>query len=653
MRYLFCILLGYASMAYGQENPLLPVTLNTFNQDFSTYDQSTHAVVMQEFGRSELMVIDSENALRVVHEYSVRIKILDQEGFDEANFKIPLYTFSRHAERIEDIKGTTYNLDGGKISRTELASNAIFKEQNSEFVTFSKFTLPDIRVGSIIEVRYRIYSPDIYNYRSWDFQTNIPKIQSSYTAIMPANFQYRVTLNGQQKLADTKSEILRQHFLLNGHRTDCSKMTYSMENIPAFKEESFMLARKNYLSAINFELEIYYDINGVKRELNKTWNNIDRELLQEKSFGGQLKRESIFKELLNPVLSDTKSDLQKAKAIYSYIHKQIKWNNVYGKYAQYGIKESLEKRTGNIGDINLALVTALNSANLTAFPVLISTRENGIPNRIYPETSKFNYVIALVKIGDTDYLLDASEEYLPFGELPLRCINIQGRVIYSKKSSDWIALTNHKTASTNHFFLGTLTTDHLLNGQFTITYTGLEALRKRQQVASFASEAEYFEHLEEKLPQYKLAMGQIENLNNLDTAFQESFELSMPLQQYVQNATLTINPILLDRITKNPFNLDERSYAVDIGARSSDQHTISIQLPANYILSSGPKNATYVLPEGSARFSYQSNFEFGMLQFRQNITLNRAIYDTAEYFDLKEFYSRIIQVQKDDFKFSW
>src|SRR5690606_32756737 len=118
--------------------------------------------------------------------------------------------------------------------------------------------------------------------------------------------------------------LLKDYFLLNGRRQDCSKLTYIMKDIPAFREESHMLAPKNYKSAINFELMQYYSTNGARQNLTKEWKDVDRELLSDRSFGGQISRENNFKHILPEIYTDGDSDEDKARKIYSYIKKQIK-----------------------------------------------------------------------------------------------------------------------------------------------------------------------------------------------------------------------------------------------------------------------------------------------------------------------------------------
>src|SRR5690606_13980299 len=100
-----------------------------------------------------------------------------------------------------------------------------------------------------------------------------------------------------------------------------------------------------------------------------------------------------------------------------HIKTWFKWNQYYGKYSDEGIKRALEKRSGNVTDINLSLVAALSAAGVDAEAVVLSTRDNGMVNKLYPILSDFNYVIAKVNIDDQSYFLDATDPLLPFGLL--------------------------------------------------------------------------------------------------------------------------------------------------------------------------------------------------------------------------------------------
>lgn len=651
MRHLLAIIYIFLSgIVLGQNTEFPNVNWAYFAAPIPEIGNDKSAVVIAEMGKSQLEIVESEQALLVVHDYKARIKILKKEGVEQANFEIPLHAFGKTFEKIVEIKGKTYTLKDQKVVETEMSSKAIFFDKASPYLHLARFTLPQVEEGSIIDIQYRILSPDILNFRSWEFQQDIPKLSSVYTAIMPATYQYQVSLRGPYKLKDTKSEILREYFLINGTRNDCSKITYIMEDIPAFEEEDYMLAAKNYKSAINFELEQYYLSNGSKFKVTKEWRDVDRELLSEKSFGGQLKKEDIFADKLPVILLDKNNASEKARAVYAFIQKNIKWNQVYGKYAQYGIKESLEQHSGNAADVNLALITALNAAGIPAYPILVSTRQNGIPNNLHPVISNFNYVIAGAEIDGKTVLLDATDHFTSFGELPLRCVNDRGRIIYSKKSSEWIPLINEQASIIAFTILGKMDSAENITGKLSVSYKGLDALRKRNEIASFTSEEEYLEDVTAKTTNMQLQNGSITNLHNSDDFLVEQFDIKLALADYLRNGVLTFNPILLNRITKNPFNLNERLYQVDLGSKRHVTHNVNIELPSHYTIKSLPKNVSMKLPEEAAKYSYQTMHEDRQLVFKQVLSLNKPIFSVDEYFHLKEFYSRIIQQQNHEFE---
>ncbi|WP_293904036.1 hypothetical protein [Sphingobacterium sp. UBA5670] len=622
--------------------------------DFSRtdLDSNANAIVLNEFGRSSVFVDDYDNRIKLQHEYHVLIRINNKEGFKKANFEIPSYKRGSYVrDYFDELKAVTYNLENGRIEKTELENKKVFKENYSAYLDLNKFTLPNIKEGSIIEVSYRTLEQDLFNFKTWEFQDDIPKIQSQYIAIIPASFTYNVVLRGPYKLSDQKGEVLKEYIFLDGLRMDCSKLTYSMKNIPAFVEEDYMTSPTNFKSAIYYELEsIYYPSTGSKKTFSKTWKDVDTDLMNEKAFGGQLKKTDLFKTSLATILSPTDTKLEKAKKIYSYINKQIKWNNYLGKYAEVGIEKALEKRTGNIGDINLALVTALLAADLEAYPIILSTRRNGTPNALFPVLSDFDYIIACVDIDGIKYKLDASNSYLPFGELPLQCLNERGRIIYSKKSSDWYPLTAEESSDVNYLLEGTLNDQFKIKGKLTISSKGNKALLKRQHIAKFNSLEEYWEKLDEEMPNITLTKSSIQNLEDIDQLLIEEFDVTMDVSKQMGQDVLVLAPNIIDRISYNPFKAQERTYPVDMGFKSKTLYSIKLTIPDQYEIVEKPQNASLALPESAAKYRYVTQVNGNQLEILQSLVFNKPVFSVDEYFSLKELYSRIIQQQKLDIK---
>lgn len=655
MKYLLTTILTICVIlvARAQFDDFPSVASQDLTQKLYAIDSTATAVVLLEKGRTYIESSEADRAYMVFHSYKVRIKILKQEGYDQANFTIPLYKYGSTSEYIRSIKGTTYNIQNGKIVQTSLEQKNIFSENKSEFVKLSKFTLPDIKEGAIIDVEYTVISPDIFNFRTWNFQSELPKLKSVYTVLIPSIYEYNVLLKGALKLTKTDSKVERQCLFIYNTRVDCSNITYTMDNIPAFKEEAYMLASKNYLSAIYFELEQAYQAGGVKKTFTKKWSDVDRELLSEKSFGGQIKKKDFIKQKIDAEILETADVLSRANKIYHWIQKHIKWNNFYGKYAQHGVEEALKVNSGNIADINLALIAALNAANIEAYPILVSSRDNGLPHHLHPVISDFNYVIAALKIGDEIIQLDASDNILPFGQLPLRAINGEGRIIYNKKSSEWIPLENKIISSTMYRFDGKLGLDGNIVGTLHIIQNGLDAYNKRREILQYGSIEEYQEKLDDRLTNIDLNSFAVSFLEETGNSLSIESAVSVQIGEELKEGNFYFNPIFIERTTRNPFNLDERTYAVDLGAKSDESYEINIEMPPGVTLISAPKNSNLTLPENSARYKYTLKYEDNILSVTQFTSLKKSIYSTDEYFGLKELFSRIIQQLKIDYTFNY
>jgi transglutaminase-like putative cysteine protease len=622
--------------------------------DFSRtdLDSNANAIVLNEYGRSSVFVDDYDNRVKLQHEYHVLIRINNKEGFRKANFEIPSYKRGSYIrDYFDELKAVTYNLENGRIEKTELENKKVFRENYSAYLDLNKFTLPNIKEGSIIEVSYRTLEQDLFNFKTWEFQDDIPKIQSQYIAIIPASFAYNVVLRGPYKLSDQKAEALKEYIFLDGLRMDCSKLTYTMKNIPAFIEEDYMTSPTNFKSAIYYELEsIFYPSTGSKKTFSKTWKDVDIDLMNEKAFGGQLKKTDLFKANLATIVSSTDTKLERAKKIYNYINKQIKWNNYLGKYAESGIEKALEKRTGNIGDINLALVTALLAADLEAYPIILSTRRNGTPNALFPVLSDFDYVIACVDVDGVKYKLDASNSYLPCGELPLQWLNERGTIIYSKKSSGWFPLTVEESSDVNYVLEGALDEQSKIKGKLTISSSGNKAFLKRQHIAKFNSLEEYWEKLDEEMPNVTLTKSSIQNLEEIDQLLIEEFDVIVDVTKQMGQDILLLAPNIIDRISYNPFKAQERTYPVDMGFKSKTLYSVKLTIPDHYEIAEKPQNASLALPESTAKYRYVTQVNGNQLEILQSLAFNKPIFSVDEYFSLKELYSRIIQQQKLDIK---
>lgn len=614
-------------------------------------DSNANAIVLREFGTAMMDHNDADGRLAIEYLYHVRIKIFNKQGFESGNIIIPQRINDDLEDEIRDIKAVTINYIDGVFKQTELDPKKIFREKRNKYSAATKFTMPNLMDGSIIEYTYRMRIPRIFNFKSWEFQSGIPKLYSEYIAVIPGLYNYNVSLKGAMKLSSSNAELQKECMRISGVNFDCSKMTYIMKNVPAFIEEDYMTAAVNFKSAINFELSDYHLWNGGKRNVTKTWKDVDYELVSEKSFGSQMKKKDAFKELMPEILKNTTDDLSKAQAVYDYISKNIKSNGFIGIYSETAVKKALETHTGNTGDINLSLIAALSAANLDAEAVILSTREYGLVNSLYPVITDFNYVVAKVNIGEQSYLLDASVPLLPFGLLPLHCINGQGRVINLKKPSYWYDLKASQKDYTRYSLVATLTKDGKIKGELLTYSSGYAALKKRRDILAANTIAEYVEKLDEKMPKISFGKYEIKNVDSLNLPLIEKYEIEINSYNGTSASQIFFSPFFIDNISKNPFNLNERTYPVDLGTSKETRCSIQLSVPEDFVLTGQPKDLNIGLQENGGRYMSNTSFDNHVVNFNQLLQLNKPIYPSEEYLSLKEFYSRIIQTQKTDIIF--
>jgi hypothetical protein len=623
--------------------------------DMKRYDADTsaHAVVLNEYGTSTINEVADER-IKIIYEYHVKIKILDAKAFDKGTVEIPFYTESDDSyENVSEIKGiTTYKDDDGIIQRAELNPSKVITVKENKYWSSLKFALPNLRSGAIIEYTYQHTTPFWDKFHAWHFQDDIPKITSMYEVHIPAFWSYNVLLRGSLRLTKNTSKLEKGCFSRRGATCDCSHIVYGMENIPAFVEEDYMTSPKNFLSAIYFNLFEYTNLNtGSKILVTKDWKDIDYNLKHADYFGSQLRRKDLLKQYITPVITGQATELAKAKAIYAYIQKNIKWNGLNSRGSDDGIRKALDKHTGNVADVNLALVTALNSAGINTEAVLLSTRTNGLINKLYPVENEFNYVIARTTINGAFYLLDATDPLLSFGLLPLKCLNDQGRVMSLDKPSYWIDLVaEHRKNSTSSLDL-TLQNDGKIRGTITTYSIGYQAYEKRKAIKKFNTIDEYVENLDEQMGKIKILKSEVQNLDSLDLPLSEKYEIEINAFDNLNHTRLAFNPFIFDRLIANPFKLNERNYPVDWGMPSDNRVILTMHLPENYVVENFPQGVAISLPNTGGKFITTFNGEDNGFTFSNMTQFNKSIYIPEEYPYLKEFYNKIISAEKTEIIF--
>lgn len=645
-----CVFLFY-QVACAQANhgfPFGEVTLAELAMKKYDRDTSAEVLYLNEFGEAYISDTDDMN---LVFEYHAKIKVLTTGGLDVANISIPLHKFFGKEELLRSFQASTFSLIDGVRKETALNTKNTFTENNSKNITVKKFTLPNVQVGSVIEFSYILESPYIFNFRSWEFQSEYPKKRSEFWATIPGNYIYNISLRGFLKFTSDESEVMRDCFRPAGRSADCARHKFVMENVPAFIEEDYMTVSSNFISAINFELSEIHYFDGRVDKITKEWKDVANELRYDERFGLQIKRgKDVVDEKIEQLMIGETSPLEKARKIYDFTKSWYRWNEVTSKYSEFGIKKAFAERKGNVGDINLSLIAALKYAGLNVEPLILSTRENGIPVDVHPVLSEFNYVIAKLNIDDKVYLLDATDRFSPFGVLPMRCLNGKGRVLNDKESYWYEIKPTEKKKRVTAMEL-TLNADGEFQGSIQNVYSGYEAIQKRQEINQLVTLDEYQKKERDKLKDIEVTNFQLENVDDLDKSLIEKLTVKFTGFDASNAQSFFFNPFFIERWDKNPFRSAERLYPVDFGMPMEEVIIINITVPPDFESVDLPETVRLALPNGGGRYLYGVERMGNKIKLSHSLFIARAVYSSDEYHYLKELFNRIIQYQNIDLIF--
>lgn len=639
MKKILFLLILINSTIYCQKNKsskMGQTTIDELKMNLYEKDSTASAVVLYEHAN---IYLDPDNNYDTRTDYYFRIKILNKRSFNLANISIDIFK----KNKAINIKATTYNLSENEtIIKNKLSKKNIYTTVENDTWSSKKFTLPNIKVGSVLEYSYSILTPYL-GIDDWKFQSDIPKIKSEFDAAILGNYKYNVRIIGFLKLDKDNPSIKKNCIQINGAQGGCVIYSFGMNNIPAFKEEDFMLSKKNYVSRLTFDLKSSTDPRGRITNYTKSWKDADKKL-KSIFFNNQTSKKSFFKSKLPDSIIKNKDDLQKAKNIYNFIKNHFTWNERYWNSNDVKVKKAFNNKIGSAGEINLALYNSLKAADLNVDLVILSTRNHGLPTKLIPVIFDFNYVIVLFNDKDKKYFLDATNKYLPFGQLPLRTLNGQARVMDFSKESNWVTLKNDvKTSKTIRANL-VLSQEGIFSGYIKIKREGFEALNTREKINSI-SENSYLEEYEDKNSNLEIVDYNVLNRNIIDKPLHEKFKINLISNNELSNK-FRINPFFIDRYNVNPFKLDERNYPVDFGYSRRNAFYLSIKIPENYKITQTPKNIAISLPNNGGIFTYKTTQKGNTVNFYVRFNTLKKIYPSDEYFALKEFFNQIIKAEK-------
>ncbi len=626
-------------------------------------DSNASAVVYGAMGHSEFKITESD--ITLLFEKHIRIKVFDKEAFDKGDYKIYLYKGDGGIrEKTSGIKGAVYNMEDGKLEKSKLGNDNIFKKELDKNHDVVNISLPNVKEGSIIELFYHIESPYIFNLQSWRFQDDIPTLHSEYNVEIIEWYNYKNWMEGYIPIERTEEKRMENFSFrtaaklntgaVNGFENsrtpgrtinfdaNVSHIKYLAKDVPAFKDEPFITTPSDYISSIQFELQSTKYPWSTYKNYTSSWDKINKMLLNDEEFGKALKGDGHLKEVAEKINLKASSPEEKASLAYEHIIHKMTWNESFRIYTSSNLRRSYNDGNGTSADINLNLVALCNLLDLEAYPVIVSTRKHGMIRPGLVSLTQFNHVISAVVINGNYLLMDATDNNCPYNLLPSYTLNGTGRLV-RPGLGDWVDL--YTSTPKSEMYMVQLSIDEDLNLKGNLLYRGLNyaAINARNAYKQKESEEKFIKNIEEELKNAEVSEFSIENIDSINKPF--IFKSNLVLKDRVSQAgdMIFLNPKVINRTIENIFKREERTYPVDYNYPIKEQFSINITIPNDYVIDELPQQTIASLPENKARYIFSvKKIGDKTLQLTNIYQINQTIFSGNEYLDLRKFNELIV-----------
>jgi len=598
----------------------------------------------------------------LITEVRERIKIYNKEGFDWATKEIRKYKGKTDEENLIKLKGYTYNFVDGKVKEEKLRNDEVFEEDYSRYNEVTKFTMPAVTEGSVIEYEYIIKSPFLGAINKTPLQYTIPINKLELEVEVPEFFAFSKYFNLRSPLnfnLEERKDTFRysyssternsnraytQHSFSN-NKVEFEQNVYSINrnNIPALKEEPHVDNLQNYAAFIDWELMYTKFPNSTVENYSQDWEGVTKSIYKDVGVDNELNRNGFYNKELDELLAGLSDPSMKMQKIFSYVKQKVKWNDYLGFFPENGTKKAFKEGSGNIGDINLLLTSMLKYAGIDTHPVVLSTTSNGIP--LFPTRSGFNYVIAGVEEFGEIILLDASDPLSAIGELPKRARNWQGRIIRENGTSEWINLRPniHSLVKTQ---INVKVGKESLTGRYTNAYDGLFAKQFRDNHSN-TSEPDYLKLVKKGNEGFDISEYDIQNVKNIGQKITENYEFKLTNSLDIIGEKIYMTPLLFETMTENPFKSSNRIYPIFFDFPEEKLKSVNIMVPKGYKVVSVPESSVINLGQDWGQFRFIVQHSGSIIRVTSKVNINKTAFAPSEYEFLKKFYDNIIKKQSE------
>jgi len=562
-----------------------------------------------------------------VMERHIRIKILNDFGKDFGNVRVEYFSYMG-ATAINDLQAETINYENGKTVITQLDKKSVYSEKTDKYLSTLVFALPDVKVGSIIEYKYRYALNNAY-FPTWYFQSNIPTRYSEIQVDIPP------------ALYGTSFRLIphvKQDFAVSIGKPDDTKQVRALANVHSLPDEPYMSSRYDNLQRLEY-LGLF---NGTN-----TWDKIGKIMTSVLDVGQQFNVGLADESGIIKQAKKFKTDDEKIAFVFDTVRNSMKWNDISLCYTIDGTARAWSKKTGNSAEINYILLHLLRKTGINAHAMIVSTKKHGRVNPFNPNINLFNSAVVYIPVDSSKcYVLDATNKYNLYNTIPTDELNTNGlNLDEDNQVYKTIFLESDDPAIQSIFLNAEVKPGGKMEGTAQIasySYNRSIALKKYKT----DGEQKYVDYLRNGDNAIKISALKLENMDADSLPLAQKFNFNIDLTGSDENYII-FNPGVFNLMGPNPFVKEDRYADIDFGYLDNYSINGVYKIPDGYKAEALPKNISIILPDKSITFKRMIIQQDGSISVRYTLTHRKTIYFTENYQDLRGFYKQLYELLND------
>jgi Domain of Unknown Function with PDB structure (DUF3857) len=577
--------------------------------------------------------VDRDDTGNAHEDNYLRIKILTEEGRKHADIEIK---FLKQDESIVNIKARTIRPDGSIVNFDgKIFEKTIVKAQGLKYLA-KTFTLPDVQVGSIIEYYYTIDLGDQTLYNSNWILSNELFTKHAKFSLKPYNeggvnvrWSWQGLPPGTPQPKDAGGFVRLE-----------------VSNVPAFHAEDFMPPEDELKARVDFTYSTeVFEKDPVQywKKRGKRWND------SVESFVGKRKA---MEEAVAQIVAPTDSPEVKLQKIYARVQ-QLRNTSYEVAKSEQEKKRQKEKEAANVEDmwkrgygdateLTWLFLGLVRAAGFEAYGVMASNRARYFFHPNSMDARKLGWNVVLVKLNGKDIYCDPGVAFTPFGLLEWPETGVQGLRL-DKDGGTWIQTLLPPSSASRIERRANLTLSAAtggLEGKLTITFTGLEGMRRRLEERN-EDEADRKKFLEDQVKEYIPVASDVELKNKPDwssssTPLVAEYDLKIPGWSAGAGRRVLLPMGIFSATEKRVFDHAERVSPIYFEFPFEKLDDVTIALPAGWQVSSVPPEEKQ--DTNAIGYALKAEGDKETLHLTRKLRIDLLLLDPQYYSSLRGFF---------------